>query len=58
MDYYDVVNRPAWEDKLVLSMAIFVGILAAVDVSKWAVVRRKSSSGSIKRTAEFGLDAK
>jgi hypothetical protein len=56
MDHYDVVNRPPWADKLVLSMAIIVAIPAAVDVTKWAVGKRKSSSGSINLTVEFGLD--
>jgi hypothetical protein len=58
MGHSDLVNRPPWADKLVLSMAIFVAILAAVDVSRWTVGKRIAASGSIKRTVEFGLDAK
>jgi hypothetical protein len=57
MDHHDLVNRPPWADKLVLSTAIFVATLAAVDVSR-CVGKRMGCSGSIKRTVEFGLDAK
>ncbi len=57
-DNYDMVNRPLWADKVVLSMAIFVVLLAAIDVIKWAAGRRSASSSLIKRTTEFGLDAK